>query len=186
MADKQVNVVTQKIPEKLLILRDRGIGLITRIYNIKKIQADPTLKPEFMSEKHLETPIKLLEKKFPDCKDAKILTAIRPLKQEISKALSSYYSTLLDVMHFRQCVDMLLNSIDSCRIYFDITANFDLTRLYLDVVCIYIRLMILLSRMKVFSPVCKMSEQCINGGRLGWTGTTSTADQFPPPPHLFL
>ena len=46
--------------------------------------------------------------------------------------------------------------------------------------------MSLLSRMKVFSPVCKMSEQCINGGRLGWTGTTSTADQFPSPPHLFL
>ena len=141
-----VNVITQKVPEKLFILRDRGIGLITRIYNIKKIQADVTLKPEFMSEKHLETPIKLLEKKFPDCKDPKILTAIRPLKQDISKALSSYYSTLLDVMHYRQCVEMLLNSVDGCNIFFDITLNFDLTRLYLDVVCVYMRLMILLSR----------------------------------------
>ena len=141
-----VNVVTQKIPEKLIILRDRGIGLITRIYNIKKIQADPTLKPEFMSEKHLEAPIKLVEKKFPDCRDSKVLTAIRPLKQEISKALSAYYSTFLDVLHYRQCVDLLLNSIDSCNMFFDITANFDITKLYLDVVCIFIRLMILLSR----------------------------------------
>ena len=141
-----VNVITQKVPEKLFILRDRGIGLITRIYTIKKIQADATLKPKFMSEKHLETPIKLLEKKFPDCKDPKILTAIRPLKQDISKALSSYYSTLLDVMHYRQCVEMLLNSVDGCNIFFDITLNFDLTRLYLDVVCVYMRLMILLSR----------------------------------------
>ena len=143
---KEINVVTQKIPEKLLILRDRGVGLITRIYNIKKIQADPTLKPDFMVEKHFEQPIKLLERKFPDCKDAKILQAIRPLKQEISKKLSSYYNTLLDVLHYRQCVDLLLNAIDSCNIFFDITANFDLTRLYLDLVCVYIRLMILLSR----------------------------------------
>ena len=60
---KEINVVTQKIPEKLLILRDRGVGLITRIYNIKKIQADPTLKPDFMVEKHFEQPIKLLERK---------------------------------------------------------------------------------------------------------------------------
>ena len=145
MADS-VNVITQKIPEKLMVLRDRGIGLITRIYNIKKIQADPSLKPEFMSEKHLEMAIKILEKKFPDVKDTKVLTAVRPLKQEITKALSSYYSTFLDVLHYRQCLDMVLNSIDSCNICFDITTNFDLTKLYLDVVCIYIRLMILISR----------------------------------------
>ena len=142
----EINVVTQKIPEKLLILRDRGVGLITRIYNIKKIQADPSLKPDFMVEKHFDQPIKLLEKKFPDCKDAKVLQAIRPLKQEIAKKLSSYYNTLLDVLHYRQCIEKLFNAIDSCDIFLDISVNFDLTRSYLDVVCVYMRLMLLLSR----------------------------------------
>ena len=30
----------QKLAEKLLILNDRGLGMLTRIYNIKKVIAD--------------------------------------------------------------------------------------------------------------------------------------------------
>lgn len=30
----------QKLAEKLLILNDRGLGMLTRIYNIKKVNAD--------------------------------------------------------------------------------------------------------------------------------------------------
>ena len=143
--EEPINVVTQKIPEKLMVMRSRGIGLITRIYNIKKIQADPKLKPDFMTMKHLEAPIKALEKKFPECKDNKILTAIQPIKQDVTKALSSYYNTFVDVLYYRKTLKAVLNSVDSCNIFLDIAANFDLTKLYLDVVCIYIRLMVLLS-----------------------------------------
>ena len=148
MAEEPINVVTQKIPEKLMVMRNRGIGLITRIYNIKKIQADPTLKPSFMTMKHLEAPIKLLEKKFPECKDAKVIAAVSPIKQDITKALSSYYNTFVDVLYYRKTMQAVLNTIDSCNIFLDITTNFDLTKLYLDVVCIYIRLMVLMSRIE--------------------------------------
>ena len=33
--------VQQKLAEKLLILNDRGLGMLTRIYNIKKVRDRP-------------------------------------------------------------------------------------------------------------------------------------------------
>ena len=43
-------------------------------------------------------------------------------------------------------VSELLTTIDACGMVLDLSLNFDLTRMYLDVVCIYVRLLILLSR----------------------------------------
>jgi NCK-associated protein 1 len=50
-------------------------------------------------------------------------------------------------MYFsRDHVNELLTTIDACGVVLDLSLNFDLTKLYLDVVSMYIRLMILLSR----------------------------------------
>ena len=62
------------------------------------------------------------------------------------KSLSLYYYTFADLLDFRDHVNDLLTHIDRKGIHLDITQNFDLTKLYLDVVSLYIRLMILLSR----------------------------------------
>lgn len=35
--DRGVSVTDQRLAEKLTILNDRGIGMLTRIYNIKKV-----------------------------------------------------------------------------------------------------------------------------------------------------
>ena len=37
--DRIVSSIEQKVAEKLTILNDRGIGMLTRIYNIKKVEA---------------------------------------------------------------------------------------------------------------------------------------------------
>ena len=34
----QVSATQQKLAEKLTILNDRGIGMLTRIYNVKKVK----------------------------------------------------------------------------------------------------------------------------------------------------
>ncbi|XP_043549392.1 nck-associated protein 1 isoform X5 [Chiloscyllium plagiosum] len=104
----------QKIAEKLTILNDRGIGMLTRIYNIKKQQ---------LSQLHKE-------------------------KQEILKNLALYYFTFVDVMEFKDHVSELLNTIDACQVFFDITVNFDLTKNYLDLVVTYTTLMIMVSRIE--------------------------------------
>lgn len=36
--DRGVSVTEQRLAEKLTILNDRGIGMLTRIYNIKKVR----------------------------------------------------------------------------------------------------------------------------------------------------
>ena len=139
------SIAQQKIAEKLTILRSRGVGMITRIYNIKKACGDVKSKPAFLSDKSLEPCVKHIQRRFPNV-DLKSLSAIQPLKNEVLKSLSLYYYTFADLLDFRDNVSELLTTIDACGIFLDITVNFDLTKLYLDVVSLYIRLMILLSR----------------------------------------
>lgn len=142
---RQINPNQQKIAEKLIILNDRGQGILTRIYNIKKACGDTKSKPAFLSDKALESSIKIIVKRFPNI-DAKSLTAISNIKAEINKSLSLYYYTFVDLLDFKDNVCELLTTIDACQIHLDITLNFELTKNYLDLVTTYISLMILLSR----------------------------------------
>ena len=51
MAGGDPAIVQMKLAEKLTILRSRGVGMITRIYNIKKACGDVKSKPGFLSDK---------------------------------------------------------------------------------------------------------------------------------------
>ena len=154
-------VSQQKLAEKLTILRDRGVGMLTRIYNIKKglklhyfpavsdrhylACGDTKSKPSFLSDKTLESSIKTVVRKFPNV-DLKSLSNIHSIRGEIVKSLSLYYYTFVDLLDFKDHVNELLTTIDACQISLDITVNFHMTSLYLELVTIYIQLMILLSR----------------------------------------
>ncbi|KAK2722427.1 membrane-associated protein Hem-like [Artemia franciscana] len=135
----------QKLAEKLIILNDRGTGMLTRIYNIKKACADPKSKPSFLSDKTHESSMKHVVKKFPNI-DIKSLQPIFHLRSEIIKSLSLYYYTFVDLLDFKDKVGELLTTIDACQLQLDIGLNFDLTKSYLDLVFTYVSLMVLLSR----------------------------------------
>lgn len=137
----------QKLAEKLLILNDRGIGMLTRIYNIKKACGDAKSKPGFLSDKNLETSIKNIVRKFPNI-DVKSLQPLHPIRNEIIKSLSLYYYTFVDLLDFKDNVSELLTSMDAFQVNVDITINFELTKNYLDLVVTYVSLMILLSRVE--------------------------------------
>lgn len=142
----------QKLAEKLVILNDRGIGMLTRIYNIKKACGDPKSKPAFLSDKTLESSIKFIIRRFPNI-DIKGLQAITNIKNEIIKSLSLYYYTFVDLLDFKDNVCELLNAMDASQVHVDITLNFELTKNYLDLVTTYVSLMILLSRVEDRKPV---------------------------------
>lgn len=144
---RQLNPNQQKITEKLIILNDRGTGILTRIFNIKKACGDPKSKPGFISDKALESTIKYIVKRFPNI-DIKGLAPIANIKQEIIKSLSLYYYTFVDLLDFKDNVCELLTTMDACQITLDISVNFELTRNYLDLVTTYVSLMILLSRVE--------------------------------------
>lgn len=136
-----------KLAEKLIILNDRGVGMLTRIYNIKKACGDAKSKPGFLSDKSLESTIKNIIRRFPNI-DAKNLQNIYTIRQEIIKSLSLYYYTFVDLLDFKDNVCELLTSMDAWQVHLDITLNFELTKHYLDLVTTYVALMILLSRVE--------------------------------------
>ncbi|XP_064419673.1 nck-associated protein 1 isoform X5 [Latimeria chalumnae] len=141
----------QKLAEKLTILNDRGIGMLTRLYNIKKACGDPKAKPSYLIDKNLESAVKFIVRKFPAVEtrnNNQQLAQLQKEKSEILKNLALYYFTFVDVMEFRDHVCELLNTIDVCQVFFDITVNFDLTKNYLDLIITYTTLMILLSRIE--------------------------------------
>lgn len=61
----KTDVAQLKLAEKLVILNDRAIGMLTRIYNMKKACADPKSRPQFLSDKTLDGAISYISKKFP-------------------------------------------------------------------------------------------------------------------------
>uniref|UniRef100_A0A8C1T5N3 Nck-associated protein 1 n=1 Tax=Cyprinus carpio TaxID=7962 RepID=A0A8C1T5N3_CYPCA len=127
----------QKLAEKLTILNDRGIGMLTRIYNIKKACGDPKAKPSYLIDKNLESAVKFIVRKFPAVETRNNnVTQLQKEKSEILKNLALYYFTFVDVMEFK-CIFSTIQ-----------TVNFDLTKNYLDLVVTYITLMMLLSRIE--------------------------------------
>ncbi|XP_025425507.1 membrane-associated protein Hem [Sipha flava] len=136
-----------KLAEKLSLINDRGVGMLTRIYNIKKACGDAKSKPAFLSDKTLESAIKYIVRRFPNV-DIKGLQAITPIRNDIIKSLSLYYYTFVDLLDFKDQVCELLTTMDACQIHLDITVNYELTRAYLDLVATYVALMVLLSRVE--------------------------------------
>ncbi|XP_054709412.1 membrane-associated protein Hem-like [Uloborus diversus] len=141
----------QKLAEKLTVLCDRGAGLLTRIYNIKKACGDSKSKPSFLSDKSLESSLRYIVRKFPSLdtrSNSNQLNAVFSIRQEIMKSLSLYYYSFVDLLDFKDHVSELLTTMDACQLQLDITTNFDLTKNYLDLIITYMSLMILLSRVE--------------------------------------
>uniref|UniRef100_A0A671SA15 Nck-associated protein 1 n=1 Tax=Sinocyclocheilus anshuiensis TaxID=1608454 RepID=A0A671SA15_9TELE len=125
--------------------------MLTRIYNIKKACGDPKAKPSYLIDKNLESAVKFIVRKFPAIEtrnNNQQLAQLQKEKSEILKNLALYYFTFVDVMEFKDHVCELLNTVDACQVFFDITVNFDLTKNYLDLVVTYTNLMMLLSRIE--------------------------------------
>lgn len=160
----------QKLAEKLTVLNDRGIGMLTRISNIKKActDKDPKSKPDFLSEKSLENTYKQIVKKFPNFEKgtSSQYNNLQQWKNEILKSLLLYYNTFVDLLDFRDHVNDLLTTIDACQIHFDITINYDLTKSYLDLISTFVSLMILLSKVddrKTVLGLYTIAHEMVNG-----------------------
>ena len=159
-------IYQQKLAEKLTILRSRGEGMLTRIYNIKKACGDQKSKPAFLYDKALESSVKYIVRRFPNI-DHKNLSNVQPLRNDVLKSLSLYYYTFVDLLDFKDHVSELLTTIDACGIVLDLSLNFDLTRAYLDVVSMYVRLLILLSRVedrKAVLGLFNAAHEMVHGG----------------------
>lgn len=148
---RHLNVSQQKLAEKLTILNDRGIGMLTRLYNIKKQSSDPKLRPPILSDKGLESAMKQIVRRFPHTdtrSNNSLIGAVATARNEITKATTHFYYTFVDILEFKDHVNELLTTMDACQLTLDISINFDLTRGYLDLMATYVSLMILVSRVE--------------------------------------
>uniref|UniRef100_A0A3B4DIY9 NCK associated protein 1 like n=1 Tax=Pygocentrus nattereri TaxID=42514 RepID=A0A3B4DIY9_PYGNA len=139
----------QKLAEKLLVLNDRGQGVLIRMNHIKKAYADPNRRPSFLTEKSMESAVKYINRKFPNIDfrgGSQQLSLIQKQKSAVLEVLSSFYDSFVDVMEFRDHVYELLNTIDACQCYFNIVVNFDFTKNYLDLITTYASVILMLSR----------------------------------------
>ena len=64
MAHK-IDVGNPKFAEKLVILNERAVGLLTRMYNMKKACSDMKSRPYFLNDKSLDHAISHIVKRFP-------------------------------------------------------------------------------------------------------------------------
>ncbi|KAL3981395.1 Membrane-associated protein gex-3 [Acanthocheilonema viteae] len=145
----KVDVTQMKIAEKLIILNDRAVGMLTRLYNIKKACSDPKSRPQFLSEKSLESCIKHIVRKFPivDARSSSTLFhQVSFIKQEILKSLSLYYCTFADLLDLKDHILQLLTTMDAAQFKLDITTSYDLTAGYMNLVINLVCLMVLLCR----------------------------------------
>ena len=64
--NETINSNQNKIAEKLIVLNNHGIGMLARIWNIKKECTENNKdKPAFLNDKSLESTFKQITKKFP-------------------------------------------------------------------------------------------------------------------------
>ncbi|KAL0977917.1 hypothetical protein UPYG_G00163190 [Umbra pygmaea] len=159
----------QKLGEKLLILNDRGLGVLLRMNYIKKTCLDPKLRPQCLTDKNMESSVKYINKKFPNIDfrgNSQHLTCVQRQKSEVLLNLSSYYESFIDVMEFRDHVYELLNTIDACQCFFNIAVNFDFTKNYMELIVTYTSVIIMLSRIddkKVLVGMYNCAHEMSNG-----------------------
>ncbi|CAP24240.1 Protein CBR-GEX-3 [Caenorhabditis briggsae] len=140
-----------KIAEKLVVLNNRAVGMMTRMYNIKKSSGDSKVKPYFLSDKKMEGAIKHIVRKFPvvDCRsNTSTFEHVQAMSAEVTKSLSLYYYTFADLLDLKDHIMQVLTTMETCQCQLDVTLNYDLTTGYLNLVVNLITMMILLSRIE--------------------------------------
>ncbi|XP_060766353.1 nck-associated protein 1-like isoform X2 [Neoarius graeffei] len=148
-----------KLAEKLVVLNERGRGVLIRMNHIKKTCADPKRRPVFLTDKSMEPAVKFINRKFPNIDfrgGSQQLSSIQKQKSAILEALSSFYDSFIDVMEFRDHVYEVLNTIDACQCFFNIAVNFDFTKNYLDLIITYASVILMLSRIDDRKPLIGM------------------------------
>uniref|UniRef100_A0AAY5F1Z8 NCK associated protein 1 like n=1 Tax=Electrophorus electricus TaxID=8005 RepID=A0AAY5F1Z8_ELEEL len=130
---------------------------------------DPKRRPSFLADKSMEGVVKYINRKFPNIDlrgSSQQLSNIQKQKSAVLEGLSSYYESFIDVMEFRDHVYDLLNTIDACQCFFNITVNFDFTKNYLDLIITYASVILMLSRIddkKVLVGMYNCAYELSNG-----------------------
>uniref|UniRef100_A0AAY4ERP1 Nck-associated protein 1-like n=1 Tax=Denticeps clupeoides TaxID=299321 RepID=A0AAY4ERP1_9TELE len=165
-----------KLAEKLTILNDRGRGVLIRMNYIKKACSDSKLRPSFLMDKAMESAMKYINKKFPsiDFRGSSVSSqhashgpAVHHLvPSNGTRFCCTSHTRFIATIVCRDHVYELLNTIDACQCFFNITVNFDFTKSFLDLIVTYASVIIMLSRIddkKVLVGMYNCAHEMSNG-----------------------
>jgi len=129
-----------KFAEKLIILGDVALGLLSRFHNLLEFKRPDLFTPD------LDKYSKALVKKFPEFPDKeKVIGSDVFAKRatDISTALKDYYLTFLDLLHFNDEAWKLLQEVATSVTDFRPNLNADLLGYFMTLFTRYVQLHIL-------------------------------------------
>lgn len=136
-----------KAAEKLLILHKHTQGLLTRLYRTK--QTFEQDRPQFLSEKGNDVHIKNIMKKFPVLDIPRSQTTpFYAKREELLDQFEEPYQNLVDVLELKDSLLEVVTTMGTHALTLDIAVNYGLTHTFLELVCGYVSLMLLLSRIE--------------------------------------
>ncbi|KAK4469709.1 hypothetical protein MN116_006617 [Schistosoma mekongi] len=146
-----MSLMHQKLAERLFILNDRQLGVLTRIHYMKQMLNIPEYRPAVLpgGDKTFDAAWKVLLKRFPSIDIKSSQSNMQPFynhQKELFAMLSTYYFNFVDVLDVKDHFIDLIGCLASSKIILDITINFDVTRLYLELVSNYFAMMFLVTR----------------------------------------
>ncbi|KAI3385730.1 hypothetical protein SNEBB_011231 [Seison nebaliae] len=130
----RLDLLKDRIAERILILNDISVGLLTRLYNIKLNLQTNNYKPQILNDNNLDGLKKEVEKKYP-LNHSQVIDLYRPLvtrRNEIRKQLSLYYDTFSDVFDYHIKSTELLAEINVVELLFNLKTTTRLTMSFLN------------------------------------------------------
>lgn len=115
----------QKIAERLILINNRCVGILTRLYNIKKSCGNVNSRPKVLTEKCFESALSAINKKFPHIdlkRNSSAFASVNEAKIEIMKSLNAYYYTFVHLLELKEMISQQLTMMDVCQFTYDIVS----------------------------------------------------------------
>lgn len=136
-----------KFAEKLAILNDHALGLLTRLSGSRQLFMGAS-RPPFLHDKSMEGVIKGGLKRFPACEfPTSQASPLYVRREEILSHLQDHYFCLVDCLEFKDAVLEVVTALSAQMVALDLQVSFGLTAAFLDLVQNYACVMLLLSRL---------------------------------------
>lgn len=113
----------QKIAERLILINNRCVGILTRLYNIKKSCGTAQSRPKVLTEKNFEQAVSIVNKRFPIAdlkKNSNAFSTVDDAKIDILKSLNPYYYTFVHLLELKEQVLQQLTLMDATQFSYDI------------------------------------------------------------------
>lgn len=164
--NRNIPITKQKVAEKLLILTERSKGILCRLHHMKNTLKDPKTKPSIFKERIYEPALKQIKKAFPST-DSKnyIITTILAIDTEIINSLGPLYFTFVDILEFKDETKELIVTVTTYGIRFHAHLNFDLTRLFLELVADFISIMVIMGSISERKLICSVFNHVYDANR---------------------